>query len=104
MKLGEAVDPASVPEMVLPPRVMLNAPLNEPACVGLKRIWKVTPWPGSTVAPGAGSWAPRKPAPVTEIDVTEPAPVPWLRILIVAVAVALISTEGKLMAVPLTRL
>src|ERR1700722_1236303 len=102
-KLGEAVEPASVPEMELPLRVMVNAPLNDPACVGLKTIWKLMPCPAATVAGKAGSNAPRKPAPVTDTPLTKPAPVPWLTILMTALVVPFISTEGKLMAVPLSK-
>ena len=38
--------------------------------------------------------------PDTEIPVIEPVPVPWLRMVMVAVVLALILTEGKLMAAP----
>src|SRR5215471_6350902 len=42
-KLGNAVVPASVPEMELLPRIIRNEPLDDPACAGENTNWKRRP-------------------------------------------------------------
>src|SRR6185369_16939859 len=79
---------------------MLKNPVDVPIWAGAKTMPNFKLWPAGIVAGRSGKPVNTKPVPDMATLVRVPVPVPWLRMVMVAVVLAFTSMDGKAIAAP----